>query len=98
MFLPGPDRAWAALLHGFVRSTLPANLPGTVERMILGWPIASAVGMVLGAAIGNSPRPKSHLQLLLKFRRPLPGSLRSGASPYGPLRRTSSPGCGSGSR
>ncbi len=74
VFLPGPDRAWAALLRGFDRGTLTANLAGTVERMVLGWLIASAVGVALGAAIGTSPRLKTYLQPLLEFLRPLPAS------------------------
>ena len=74
VFLPGPDRAWAALLRGFARGTLTANLLGTVERMVLGWLIASAVGVALGAAIGTSPRLKAYLQPLLEFLRPLPAS------------------------
>ena len=74
VFLPGPDRAWAALLRGFARGTLTANLAGTVQRMVLGWLIASAAGIALGAAIGTSPRLKAYLQPLLEFLRPLPAS------------------------
>ncbi len=50
----GLDRAWAALLRGFDRGTLTANFAGTVERMMFGWLIASAVGVALGAAIGSN--------------------------------------------
>ena len=74
VFLPGPDKAWAALLRGFARGTLTANLVGTVERMVLGWLIASVVGIALGAAIGTSPALKIYLQPLLEFLRPLPAS------------------------
>ena len=74
VFLPGPDRAWAALVGGFARGTLTANLLGTVRRMVLGWFIASIVGVALGAAIGMSPRLKTYLQPLLEFLRPLPAS------------------------
>lgn len=74
VFLPGPDRAWAALLRGFTRGTLTANLAGTTERMVLGWLISSAVGVALGAAIGTSPRLKAYVQPFLEFLRPLPAS------------------------
>ena len=74
VFLPGPDRAWAALLRGFTRGVLTANLIGTVKRMVLGWVVASAVGVALGAAIGTSPVLRAYLQPLLEFLRPLPAS------------------------
>ena len=74
VFLPGPDRAWAALLRGFARGTLTANLLGTVERMVLGWILASAVGIALGAVVGASPRLRAYLGPLLEFLRPLPAS------------------------
>ena len=74
VFLPGPNRAWAALLRGFARGVLTANVIGTVKRMILGWFIASAVGVALGAVIGMSPVLKIYLQPLLEFLRPLPAS------------------------
>ena len=74
VFLPGPDRAWAALLRGVTRGTLTSNLLSTVERMVLGWILASAVGVALGAVIGTSPRLRAYLGPLLEFLRPLPAS------------------------
>ena len=74
VFLPGPDRAWAALLRGLSQEALAANLLGTIRRMILGWLIASVVGVAIGAAIGTSRRLRSYLGPLLEFLRPLPAS------------------------
>src|SRR3712207_4525882 len=51
VFLPGPDRAWAALVRGMTTGDLGQKLAGTVERMVWGWLIASLVGIALGAAI-----------------------------------------------
>ena len=74
VFLPGPDRAWGALVRGLSRGVLTANLLGTVQRMILGWLIASFVGIAIGAAIGTSRRLRIYLGPLLEFLRPLPAS------------------------
>ena len=74
VFLPGPDRAWAALLRGFDRGTLTRNLLGTVGRMVLGWIVASAIGVALGTGIGSSRRLRVYLAPTLEFLRPLPAS------------------------
>lgn len=74
VFLPGPDRAWTALMRGFTRGDLLANLFGTVERMVWGWLLASLVGVALGALIGISARARAYLGPMLEFLRPLPAS------------------------
>jgi len=48
VFLPGPDRAWAALVHGMVASNLAVKLAGTIEHMLEGWLLASIAGIALG--------------------------------------------------
>lgn len=74
VFLPGPDRAWGALVRGLSRGPLTTNLLGTVQRMVLGWLIASVIGVGLGAAIGTSRSLRVYLAPLLEFLRPLPAS------------------------
>jgi ABC-type nitrate/sulfonate/bicarbonate transport system permease component len=74
VFLPGPDRAWAALVRGMTTGDLGAKLAGTVERMLWGWLIASLVGIALGAAIGSSARLRAYVAPTLEFLRPLPAS------------------------
>jgi len=74
VFLPGPDRAWTALLRGLSRGDLLANLFGTVERMLYGWLLASLAGVALGALIGISARARAYLGPMLEFLRPLPAS------------------------
>lgn len=74
VFLPGPDKAWAALVRGFTTGDLAAKLLATVERMFWGWLIASLAGIALGAAIGTSPRLRAYLAPMLEFLRPLPAS------------------------
>lgn len=74
VFLPGPDRAWAALVKGMTKGDLAIKLAATVERMIWGWLIASLVGIALGAAIGTSQALRSYVAPMLEFLRPLPAS------------------------
>ena len=74
VFLPGPDRAWAALVHGFTASNLAARLAGTVEHMLEGWLLASIAGVALGALIGSSRAMRVYVGPLLEFLRPLPAS------------------------
>jgi ABC-type nitrate/sulfonate/bicarbonate transport system permease component len=74
VFLPGPDRAWDALMRGFANGELEWKLLGTIERMIYGWLLASLVGIALGALIGISPLARAYLEPMLEFLRPLPAS------------------------
>lgn len=74
VFLPGPDRAWTALVEGMVKGDLLVKLLGTVERMIYGWLLASFIGVLIGSAIGISARARAYLGPTLEFLRPLPAS------------------------
>jgi ABC-type nitrate/sulfonate/bicarbonate transport system permease component len=74
VFLPGPDRVWAALVRGFASGALPDAMWQTVQRMIVGWLFASLVGVVLGALIGMSEPARTYLGPTLEFLRPLPAS------------------------
>jgi sulfonate transport system permease protein len=73
-FLPGPDRTWSALVRGFATGTLADQLLQTVKRMLLGWLLASIIGVVLGALIGLSKPARAYLGPTLEFLRPLPAS------------------------
>jgi ABC-type nitrate/sulfonate/bicarbonate transport system permease component len=76
VFLPGPDRAWAALVRGFTapNGDLLAKLAGTLLHMALGWLLASVVGIVLGAMIGSSRAMRVYVAPTLELLRPLPVS------------------------
>lgn len=74
VFLPGPDRAWAALVHGFESGVVQPKLLGTVQRMIYGWFLASLLGIALGTMIGISPLARRIFGPTLEFLRPLPSS------------------------
>jgi ABC-type nitrate/sulfonate/bicarbonate transport system permease component len=73
-FLPGPDRAWAALVEGVLQGDLLNKFLSTVERMVYGWLLASIVGVALGAIIGISPAARAYLLPTLEMIRPLPAS------------------------
>ena len=74
VFLPGPDRAWAALVQGLTVGELGNRWLGTVERMFYGWLLASFAGILIGAVIGSSERARAYLGPMLELVRPLPAS------------------------
>jgi sulfonate transport system permease protein len=74
IFLPGPDRAFTALAHGFAASNLAAKLAGTIGHMLEGWLVASVLGVALGALIGSSRAMRAYVGPILEFLRPLPAS------------------------
>ena len=74
VFLPSPERAFTALWAGLTRADLSIKLAGTIEHMIAGWLIASAVGVALGALIGSSATARAYIAPSLEFLRPLPAS------------------------
>jgi sulfonate transport system permease protein len=74
VFLPGPDRAWTALVRGVREGDLLTKVAGTLEHMAWGWLLASLVGVALGAVIGSSPRLRGYIVPTLEFLRPLPVS------------------------
>lgn len=74
IFLPGPERTYAALLKGFSGGALLAQTLQTVQRMLLGWLLASFVGILFGALIGVSRRAREFIAPTLELLRPLPAS------------------------
>jgi ABC-type nitrate/sulfonate/bicarbonate transport system permease component len=74
VFLPSPERAWTALVHGLEHSDLGVKLSGTIEHMLAGWLIASTLGIALGALIGSSALARTYVGPTLEFLRPLPAS------------------------
>lgn len=74
VFLPSPVATWQALVNGFAAGDLLGRWGATVQRMIVGWLLASLIGVAIGAVIGSSPRLKAYLSGILEFIRPLPAS------------------------
>lgn len=74
VFLPGPERAWDALVYGLTEGDLLVMTGRTVERMVYGWLLASLLGIVLGAIIGVSATARAYVEPTLEFLRPLPAS------------------------
>ncbi len=73
-FLPGPDRAWLAMVEGFASGSLTQQTLATIERMAYGWVLASVLGIAVGVLIGSSRRAREYLGPSLEFIRPLPAS------------------------
>ena len=74
VFLPSPQATWASLIEGLKDGELMAFTWATVSRMVLGWLLASMLGVALGALIGLSVTVRAYLQPTLEFIRPLPAS------------------------
>jgi ABC-type nitrate/sulfonate/bicarbonate transport system permease component len=74
VFLPGPDKAWEALVAGFESGSLGEQTLATIERMFYGWVLASLCGIGLGSLIGSSRRAREYIAPMLEFIRPLPAS------------------------
>lgn len=74
VFVPTPEAAWASLVLGWADGELAAQTGATVLRMLLGWGLASALGVALGVALGLSATARAWLQPTLEFIRPLPAS------------------------
>lgn len=74
IFFPSPERTWTALVKGLAGGPLLAQTLETIQRMLLGWLLASLVGIMLGALIGISRRARVFIAPTLELLRPLPAS------------------------
>jgi len=74
VFLPGPDRAWSALVRGLSGGDLGRLTGATIERMVYGWILASLFGIALGALIGSSRVARAYVAPTLEMVRPIPVS------------------------
>jgi sulfonate transport system permease protein len=79
VFLPTPEATLASLAEGLNLAgrgdgALAAYTLETVQRMLLGWLLASLAGIVVGAFIGLSATARAWLLPTLEFVRPLPAS------------------------
>ncbi|MFM0673349.1 ABC transporter permease [Paraburkholderia sediminicola] len=74
LFLPTPEATILVLTTGLRDGTVGAQALATVIRMLIGWLLASIVGIGLGAVIGISAGARRMFQPVLEFVRPLPAS------------------------
>lgn len=74
VFLPTPHATWQSLVEGFTSGDLLAQTEATLGRMLMGWVLASILGIALGMLIGSSELLRSYLQPTFEFIRPLPAS------------------------
>jgi len=73
-FFPGPSRTWNALVAGVTRGTMLIETGETIVRMLVGWLLASLIGIALGSVIGISAFARSYVAPMLEVIRPLPAS------------------------
>jgi sulfonate transport system permease protein len=76
VFLPTPEAVWRSLAEGLAgeNGELAGFSAATLGRMLLGWGLASLLGVALGALVGSSAMARAWLQPTLEFIRPLPAS------------------------
>jgi len=73
-FLAGPIDASAVVFRRLVDGSLVGSVGSTLARMLAGWLLASAAGILIGAAIGSSRLVDRLLMPTLEALRPLPAS------------------------
>ena len=73
-FLPSPADTLGSLVQGLAGGDLLAYTWATLQRMLIGWVLASALGIALGALIGSSRAAREWIAPTLAFIRPLPAS------------------------
>ncbi len=74
VFVPTPEATWASLREGWVDGELAAQTAATAQRMLLGWGLASLLGVALGVTVGSSAAARAWVAPTLEFIRPLPAS------------------------
>jgi ABC-type nitrate/sulfonate/bicarbonate transport system permease component len=74
VFLPPPLASLEALAKGFEDGRLSSASAETLERIFLGWLLASALGVAMGAWIGISAFARTFVMPTLELIRPLPAS------------------------
>ena len=74
IFFPSPLRALDVLRHRLADGSLWLPLVATSLRMIIGWLLASVIGIAFGAAIGSSRLARDLLDPKVESIRPLPAS------------------------
>lgn len=72
-YLPAPSGVLVALWRLLLSGALLAQTAHTLGSVLLGWVIASAIGIALGLALGISPFLRRYFQASLEVLRPLPG-------------------------
>lgn len=72
--LPTPMKVWQSIARGFGNGSLLEMMWSTTNRMLYGWLLASAFGIVLGAAIGMSKTLHALLGPTLEMLRPIPAA------------------------
>lgn len=73
-FFIGPIDAFAVIGRRLADGSLFGSIGATISRMLAGWLLASAIGILLGAAIGGSRLVDRLIMPTLDALRPLPAS------------------------
>lgn len=74
VFFPAPSKSLAALSEQMGSSDFWFAFGQTISRMLMGFGVASLLGITLGALIGLFPQVRAYLEPSLELIRPLPAS------------------------
>lgn len=74
VFFPEPTRVADSIWRQIAQNTIWEPLALTCARMLVGWGLALAAGIVVGALVGLSPAASQYLAPSLEFLRTLPAS------------------------
>lgn len=74
VFLSTPEATFSSLVEGLTAGDLRGFTWATVVRMLVGWLLASLLGLGLGAVIGSSAFARAWIAPTFEFIRPLPAS------------------------
>jgi sulfonate transport system permease protein len=74
VFFPSPERSFAALWDQMQEGEFWAGFAETVRRIVLGFALASLIGVAVGSVIGLSASLREYVEPTLELIRPLPAS------------------------
>jgi len=72
-YLPAPTAIFAGLVELTASGQLWADVTHTLLAVIVGWAIASCIGVALGVILGTSPSVRRYSLASIEVLRPMPG-------------------------
>ncbi len=74
VIFPAPHDTWQALVSALASGELWAPIRATLVHVLVGWSLACAAGVLVGALIGMTAFGRAYVAPMLEFLRPMPAS------------------------